>query len=82
MNAYESTALGTFLSCWYEDGTYKQNIDALNHDDCEKDDCVLCEALGYIGEWEPFEGFDYAWLAEQIENTRESLERTFIPRNK
>lgn len=73
MNKYEEFALGQFLSAWPENIGYEKIIEILNnYHKCL--DSIKWE----IGSWEPFENHPWNWLAEQIENTKQSLERGFL----
>jgi hypothetical protein len=80
MNEYENFALGNFLSYWNEDATYIEILDALTHEGCEESECKLCLLDDDTGVWEPFEHHDKEWVAEQIDNMKESVERRFIPK--
>lgn len=69
IDVYELFALGNFLACWNEDVSYEENIELIKNNDND-----------YITVWEPFEYHEREWVAEQIENMKESVKNTFIPR--
>lgn len=80
MNEYEDFALGNTLSCWDENATYQENLEAMRHSgDCEpSENCKLCHIKEEICEWQPFEDFDNEWLIDNIESMKESCERRFM----
>ena len=68
MNVYERFALGSHLCEIPENKTYDEVLDMLLNRDAE----VLI--------WQPFERYELEDLAEQIEDMRDALLNTFIPR--
>lgn len=71
MSIYESTALGQFLSHWPDNLSYEQVLDVILEGDCNDNDIDI---------YDYYYGVDEAWLCEQIENLRATLERNFLPR--
>lgn len=58
------------MSDWPRDASYSQIVSWLECGNYSDD----------ISIWQPLEEFGGEYIAEQIENTRESLEKRFIPR--
>ena len=81
MNLYEEFAIGQFLSEWPENMSYQEMMNTLMRHDNEEHDCSQPCVIDDFGAREPFIYYAWEWLANQIELTRQSLERLFIARS-
>ena len=70
MNAFELTAVSTFLSYWSDEIEYSTLIHRLNNDELEIDDDA-------IDIWKPFENYPGSFIVESIETLHAQLVKTF-----
>ena len=70
MNAFELTAVSTFLSYWPDEIEYSTLIHRLINDELEIDDDA-------IDIWQPFENYPGSFIAESIETLHDQLVKTF-----
>ena len=68
MNAFELTAVSTFLSYWPDEIEYSTLIHRLNNDEIDED---------AIGIWQPFENYPGSFITESIETLHDQLVKTF-----
>ena len=70
MNAFEMTAVSTFLSYWPDEIEYSTLIERLNNEELGTDD----DAIDF---WQPFEYYPGAFIVECIETLHHRLVTTF-----